>query len=386
MSYSVDVFMPSYSQYEVQHYFTRKFFEALERAQLKCRLLEGPEIMRTLLVDPPDFTLCFNSTVELEGNTLLCDWIHLPHVALLLDPAFHFVNYLQSKRLIITCDDKDSAAFATTFGCRHPLFMPHAVERDLSPDPKLDRIYDIVMLATFNDFEKRRREWPTKFSPLICQAMEKSIEATLADTTTSFITHFLNELILMGPEKAQESNVVNAFQEIELYIKGQDRVDLINAIKDHEVHLFGNSLDTVDWKSYFKGKSNIVIHPSVSYIEAMTILKQSKIVLNSSIKNKQGAHERIFSGAASGAVVVTNDNAYMQENFVDNEELLLYRRSDFAGLNDRVNELLSNDVKRKSIADAGRQNVMQHHTWDHRVADLLPKIIPIIEKMKELKD
>lgn len=378
--------MPSYSQYEVQHYFTRKFFEALQRTNLKCRLLEGNDILNHIMADPPDFTFCFNSPVQVKDDILLCDWIRVPHIAYLIDPTFHFINSFKSKHLILTCDDQDSATFAKICNFPRALFMPHAVERELAPTPGLKRIYDVVMLATFNDIEMRRKNWPTHYSPFVCQAMEETITATLADESTSFILKFLELLNGASQEAIKGSNIISAFQEIELYIKGRDRIDLINSIQDHEVHLFGNSLDELDWKKYFKNKDNIIVHPSVTYPEAMEVMKQSKIVLNSSIKNKRGGHERIFSGAACGAVVVTNSNPYMQENFVDNEDLLLYRRADFASVNERVHELLSNEPKRLSIAQAGREKVMAHHTWDHRIAELLPQIIPLIEQMKNTTD
>ena len=71
----------------------------------------------------------------------------------------------------------------------------------------------------------------------------------------------------------------------------------------------------MDWKKYFEKQSNIIVHDAVPYAESLEIMKQSKIVLNSSIKNKFGAHERIFAGLASGALVLTNENIYLKEYF-----------------------------------------------------------------------
>lgn len=213
--------------------------------------------------------------------------------------------------------------------------------------------------------------------------MEEAIAACLSDETTSFFLKFIELITGASPDSIQESNVINAMVEMEIYIKGRDRIDLIKSIKDQEVHLFGNGLDTLNRGDYFKN-SNVVIHSPLDYLEALKVMKQSKIVLNSSIKNKRGAHERIFSAAACGAVVVTNDNTYMRENFVDNQEIIMYRRSDFANVNARLHDLLSNDTKRQTIAEAGREKVMANHTWDHRIAALLPQISPIIEKMKQM--
>ena len=43
MRYKIDVLMPNFSQYNALHYFTRKFYEAFQRAGHECRLLDGEE-------------------------------------------------------------------------------------------------------------------------------------------------------------------------------------------------------------------------------------------------------------------------------------------------------------------------------------------------------
>lgn len=358
----VDLLMPSSSQYEVIHHFARKFYEAFIRQGVSCRLLSGDERVYATLNNPPDFTLGFNGALKMEDGSLFCDHIKVPHVACLIDPPFRFLELTKSPYVIITCDDQSGCAFLKKRRFDSTLFMPHAVEKELMPDPTLNRVYDVVFLGTCIDAEGRRKRWRKQFPKNLVNMMEDAAEATLSDDKTSFISILEEKL---DPEEYQ-----TIYEEVELYVKGRDRLDLIRAFSEQEIHLFGGSLDEVGWKEKFKNKLNLHIHPPVSYKEALIIMKQSKIVLNSSIKNKLGGHERIFSALASGAGIVTNDNLLMRKYFAESE-ILLFNRKNLQELNDRVKELLAHEDQRIEMADKGRELVMKGHTWDHRLNTLL---------------
>jgi spore maturation protein CgeB len=113
-------------------------------------------------------------------------------------------------------------------------------------------------------------------------------------------------------------------------------------------------------------------------------MKRSKIVLNSSIKNKEGAHERIFSGLACGALVATMDNAFMREEFVDDKEILLFRHSRIDELNERVSGFLEDESKRAEAAAAGRKKVMANHTWDNRAQTMLATIPRYFDSLSQI--
>ena len=208
--------------------------------------------------------------------------------------------------------------------------------------------------------------------------MEKAVALALSDTATSFIVALQQTFHGVN---ADEATLQKAFEEVELYIKGRDRIDLIHAVQDHEVHVFGSTIDTKDWKKHFKNKPNVIVHDPIPYPETKKVMQQSKIVLNSCIKNQYGAHERIFCAAACEAVVVTNDNPFLREHFSDGRNIVLYQRNNFAKLNDTINHLLADEKARRRIAKAGRKEVMSHHTWAHRVKRLLKEILPIVAKM-----
>jgi spore maturation protein CgeB len=166
--------------------------------------------------------------------------------------------------------------------------------------------------------------------------------------------------------------------QLEDYINGRDRMELIKSIKDAEVHIFGSGSE--GWKHALKKSKNVTVHDLVPYDEALNMMRQSKIVLNSVPSIKAGAHERIFAGIASGAAVLTNDNLYMHENFKHGEDILFYQNGHWDEVNQSVNEYLNDENKRLKLVKKGQEVVRNGHTWDHRAATLVSELGPILHK------
>lgn len=360
-SLKVDVLMPTTSQYHVLHHFARKLYEAFERTGMKCRRLEGEDRYLSMKLRP-DFTVGFNGALKMKDGTFFCDHIEIPHIACLVDPPFRFPALANSPNILITCDDQVGSQLLRKKGFEKAFFMPHAVEKDLRPGRAVERIYDIVFLATSIDFEARRKKWHKDYPKKVWTLMEEAAEVALEDDAISFMSVLEQKL---SPWENQ-----TIYEEVELYIKGKDRLNLVNSITDYTIHVFGGSADKSDWSKLLKGKKNVVVHPSVEYEEAMKIMQQSKIVLNSSIKNKLGAHERIFTASACGAVVVTNENTYVNQFFKNGRDMLLYPCNGFEKLNEDIHGLLQDPEECRAVAAAGRKVVMKEHTWDNRVQTL----------------
>lgn len=379
----IDVFMPPLSNYGVLHYFTEKLHEALKRIGLKTRLLEakrkdpGP-FLKALLEDKPDCTLSFNGLLPDNQGRFFCDMIKIPHLACLVDSPNSYLSLMKSPSTIITCVDKVSVEFFKGMGFLNVFFMPHAVDPLLAPEPSSKREYDVVMLSSCIDYENNRSLWKKKYSPPLVEAMEEAIEKALEDTSKPYYKAFVDALDKQVHKQSgispQVIDFIEVLDEIEMYIRGKDRVELIRSIKDAKIDIFGSSDETGGWKKYLGNKSNVIIHDPVPFEQALDIMKHSKIVLNSCPWISYGAHERIFSGLACGALVITNENDFLKEEFKDGESLVFYHHGRWDKANHRVNEYLENVSKRESVVKKGREIVMNRHTWDHRARQLLKEL------------
>lgn len=374
--HKIDLLSPRTSQYDVLHHFTRKLYEAFVRAGYSCRLLEKEEQLEIPKKDPPDLSIGFNGAPRNSSGQLFCDFLKVPHLACLVDPPYHFLYLYNSPFVITACDDRMGCRLLKTLGLQRTLFLPHAVEPELLQEKPLEPHFDVVMLATFIDFEKRRKEWRGKYPAPICKGMDSAAEMAFADPKVSFIAAF--DLVMEGLHSSgknfKEVNINEVLQDLEYYIKGRDRVELAKAVKA-PLHLFGGSIDTLGWKDYFYGRKNIHVHSPVNYSQALQVMKRSRILLNPSFKNKEGAHERVFAGLASGALVVTTESQYLRDRFTENKELVYYRHPHLETVQGDIEKYLSDESLRQSIVEKGCLKIKEGETWDHR-ADTIAKELP----------
>lgn len=382
--------MPPISQYGVLHHFTKKLCEALIRSGVTCRLLQAERnnpkpFLTEIFQDPPDCTLSFNGLLPDEEGRFFCDMIQIPHVACLVDSPNQFFSLIKSPFTIITCVDRFFCEFFKGLNFQNVLFMPHAVEKNLSVNIDNARSFDVVMLASCIDYNAIRQQWPQKYSKDLCNVIDEAIEITLSDQETPYVQAFVQALDRHvnrgGTINPQEIEYVSVLDDIDMYVRGYDRIQIIKSIKDAKVDIFGSGDSKDTWKNFLGEQKNVVIHDPVPFERALEIMKDSRILLNSAPQIKNGGHERIFAGLMSGALVITNENIFMRENFKNNESIAFYRHNHWDKMNEQINTYLHNEIKRKEIVHKGRELVAKGHTWDHRAAVLLKELPALIKRI-----
>lgn len=381
------VFLNTLSQYSVLSTFTEGIIAAFQRQGISCELVhpDRKDLMHFLAkiyVNQPDCTLSFNGLLPNEFGDFLCDKIEVPHVCCLVDSA-HFFKVLASSPLnIITCPDQASQEVFYKWQFPNALFMPHAIDKKLLEEPLgLDRPYDVVFLGSAIDYLSIQEKWAARFPHKTVKALEECSQAVFENPALPYQEALEN---FVKKEEFEESDFENLVQEFDLFIRGKDRIELLRSIKNSQLHIFGENLGRRNFKELIKSDSkNLFFHPGVQYPEALQIMRQSKIILNSSPMFKKGGHERIFSGLALGALVLTNENRFMLENFIDLEEIVLYRSAHKGNVDELIRVYLEDEPLRNKINLAGRAKVLEKHTWDHRVNELIPKLEMVIEKLYE---
>nr|HEV8050933.1 glycosyltransferase [Parachlamydiaceae bacterium] len=307
------------------------------------------------------------------------------HIACLVDSPNSYLSLTRSASTLITCVDRNSVDFFKGTGFSKVLFMPHGVDRSLAPDASGVREYDVVMLASCIDYELIYASWKSKYSAPLRKAMEETAENALKDISKPYYQVFVEALDkqvqLQSGIDPQTIDFIEILDEIEMYIRGKDRVELIRSIKEAKIDIFGSGDETGGWDKYVGDMPNVVLHDPVPFEQALAIMKHSKIVLNSCPWISYGGHERIFSGLACGALVITNENAFLKEEFKDGESIVFYQHGNWEKANHRVNEYLENSPKRDQVALNGRDIVMARHTWDNRAAQLVQELPALLDSL-----
>lgn len=386
----VVIFASVRSQYGVMDAFEKGIAEAFISQGVDCRILEAEyknpgKFLQNLLENPPDCTLSFNGLLPDATGNFLCDMIKIPHVAYLLDSPNHFFSLVQSKYTIISCIDKFFCEFFNGLHFNRLLFLPQGIDKNLATQPEEEKKYPIFMLGSFFDYEAIRKRWKDVYPAEMVELLDQSVEITLSDQTTTYVQAFvqsMDKLIKSSSTiKPEKLNLEEIFTDIETYVRGKDRIELVEAIcQDHLVHICGKDNTPENWKKYLKnGVDNLIFHEPVPFSEAIEYMRRSKIILNSTPSLKNGAHERIFSAIACGSAVLTNENPFVLENFSQGYGVETYRYQERDKARKKIDFLLSDNSRRNAMVQQGKSLVLKNHTWDQRALTLIEKLPPLIQ-------
>ena len=102
------------------------------------------------------------------------------------------------------------------------------------------------------------------------------------------------------------------------------------------------------------------------------IFNQSKINLNVTSKSiRSGLPLRIFDILSAGGLCISNYQSEIAELFVPGEEIVVYDNLD--ELPDIISYYLSNERKRKEIAEAGHERVKKDYSWELQLSKMFLK-------------
>jgi len=383
-----------HNQYESKRYFTQKFAEALQRAGIETVILSWPHgpvpdsILEQIKLLNPDLTCSFNQPGPLPDGRYFWDLTEIPHWTIIVDPVFYERDLIRSPYTILSTVDYQDFNFIHSMNFENVFFWPHAVEKELHEEK--EKIFEVVFIGTCYDPEILLQTWRQRYPKEISEIIEDAVERVLSDHKTSFLQALLLALAFHG-KSPKDVNFEQLAHYVDQYSRGLDRLQLIRSIQDVPVTVFGGKCwreeqPIQDWSHYLASQSNVTLYPAVNYADSLEILKRSKICLNSVPFFKSGTHERIFAGLACGAFVVTNDTLYMRESFSAEEGVLLYQFSKLGDLNEQMRYYVSHPQERVSAVQKGREKVMQYHTWDSRVKQMLEEIPIILQRIEKNSD
>ncbi len=381
----IDLFRPVQGKLDLLHHFTEKLAEALKSIGVKSRVLlaeyNNPKpFLEQIMEDRPDCTLCFNGLLPDSQGRFFCDMIKVPHVACLIDSPVNFIPLTGSDFNIITCPDKFSKEFLRGLNFQNTIFLPHGVDKNITASSG-PRPYDVVMLSPLIDYLSIRESWDERFGPVVAEAMEEVAETVLMQPEESCIqvlVQIINKYASEGKDlDPSKMNFIEILSDIEVYVKGKDRIALLHSIKDTEVHIFGDAAETATWSKYLED-DHYIIHDPVPFEKAIEIMKQSKIVLSSNAWMKSGVHFMTLYGLMAGALVLTHENHYLHEFFIDRESIAYYNYGELEKVPATINAYLNDETLRWETALHGREEVLQRHTWDERAKNLVQQLDSIL--------
>ncbi len=332
------------NKYGTVIHFSKALAAAFERLGVETRLFwvgDGHffHAFYEIMNDPPDLTCSF-SAISLENQPLGSLW-QIPHLFLMLDPPIYFLPQLTAKKGWFSCVDQKDCEFVSSLGFSNVNFIPHGVDSALKTSVGQDREFESVFFGSCIDYEAVAEGWAKKEKELLFRASEK----VLAKEGLS-ISESLSQLDVTAADFFRLHN------ELDRYIRGKDRIELIRSMEGLPVHIWGDG----PWEKYVP---NQIIHPPIGFEETIQVMQKSKLVLNSSPRFQAGAHERIFYALMCGANVCTGANAYINSIL---PEIFTYTYGEWERPTFKEWALR---------AESAQKRVLESHTWDVRAEKLL---------------
>lgn len=252
-------------------------------------------------------------------------------------------------------------------------FLPLSGDAAGKRIPYEDRKYDILFTGSYFDVNKaydtlcKLPESIRAFGMQVAQDMLDRPSLVLWDSLDGVLEAWG---IVMTVQ--QKEILLGMLRCVDIFVRACVRDKVMHQIVDCDipVHIFGNG-----WERFScKHPENIILHEGYGEA-AMEALADSKLSLNVMPWFRAGIQERNIAAMLSGTVSVTDSSLYIDEHFVDGEDIVLYSLERLEELPKILVHCLEDTAGSREIAARGYKKAVSAHTWTHRMEQLLREII-----------
>ena len=170
---------------------------------------------------------------------------------------------------------------------------------------------------------------------------------------------------------------------VEAYMRAWVREEVVRTIIDSgiKIHIFGNGWEKLECEH----PENIIRMDGYGDISLQAVAN-SKISLNVMPWFRGGFQERIASAMLCGTIALTDTSTYIEENFNNMEDIVLYDLKNIAQIPEIIKEVLSDEDKAAGIAAKGYEKAINGHTWYHRACEMMETIDDSISWLTEVRN
>jgi hypothetical protein len=295
--------------------------------------------------------------------------------AFLVDHPIYHRGRLKSnvQNLIVSCIDKTHVEFINEYEnivCSK-VFIPHGARRYTEPRPFSQRTYRFIFAGSYSNPDHVRKQWQG-FDSHLARFLDNAAERALYDSERT-LPDIFQELL---NEKGLDENPIylrkltEVMPLVDRFVRSKRRLMVLEALTDFPLHVFGNGWDECP----LYGRNQWVFHPPVSYNEMQELMGDSQMVLSVLPYFQFGGHERIFSAMLAGAVLLTDTNAYLNQNFRPDKDFVPYSLTEPDRLRQQVGALFDDPVLLEEMAESGREAIMRGHLWKHRTEQIVEAV------------
>lgn len=311
-------------------------------------------------------------SAHLTDQSFLHDKINGPKYNFVFDHINSFRQHLEQtpKNLTILAPDLNYVHFGKKYYHINIRFLPPGgIKKTCKNFP---RIYDLAFIGSYvdntdyisaqikqfdrpmrfliNHYWLYMRKYPELPAETLLQRALDDDNKTLSDTEFKDLLH--------------------RFHHFTLYMAYRYRCKIIQILIEHniKVDVFGKS-----WiSSPLRNHPNFIWHNiDLTTEESLVIWQQSKIALNTMSWHKNAITERIINSMLQKAVVLTERNPYLEQQFQEGQDILYYDLAKLEELPKLIHTHLNTPKQLADIGENGYKKALQNHTWDCRAEELM---------------
>lgn len=295
---------------------------------------------------------------------------------------FHPTMEHHPKRYIQFCCDRNHVAYVKQYFAEHVehvAFMPHAGTlpemEEIIPFEK--RRYDILFSGTYYRPEEQLlkiNQWFAEGSTMN-QFYRIMAEYMLAHSRVTTEQAVLDTLKQLGMEisDSQLKTIFRCAEPLDWMIRMYQREKVVQTLAEagFELWLLGRG-----WENHpSAGLTNVHrIDDRIPFAKTLPYMADAKVNLNVMPWFKAGTHDRIFNILLQHSVPLTDTSSWIDENYVDGEDIALYDLEHLEQLTQIAEVLLNDSQRTKEIIRKGYEKTKKKYTWENCVDQILAAV------------
>lgn len=371
--------------YQSNHVFVDELSKALKEQSVETEILEildestAEKLLPTIFHKHFDAVIDFNSVLAVardDEGTYFPDLLDAPFYNYIVDhPTLHQL-YLEvpAKNMHAICVDKNHVNYIKKYipNIKSADFLPLGATKSNLETKYEDKKIDILFSGTYMP-SSQHMYFILNLPDALKKANLDLIEYMESDRTKTLEQAVLDlDLQNKFIDEKFPTNPLHPFYRVDYYLRTKNRERLVDGLLKA-----GLKLDIVgsDWENYQSPyKNQIHFYKITSYRNSLQLMANSKICLNVQPLFKAGVHDRVLNSMMNKAIAVTDTSTYIEENFEDKIDLLLYSPDKIETLANDLTCLLENPNKQLEITASAYNKVIKNHSWEAR-ASLLTSLV-----------
>lgn len=303
--------------------------------------------------------------------------VHCLFCTVLYDnPVFHGKRLaaLGSRSIVLSCD-----RFYTEFireqypNLRRVDFLPLSGKQVPIQKPYRDRKIDLLFTGSYFDINKHFET--IKKLPENLQIIAENMVDIMMREPDTVLWQAMDQVlqgygITLDPPGRLE--LLQVFQCVDIFARAYVRDQVMLHIVDAgiPVHIFGGG-----WNNFCcNHPENLILHEGYGDV-SLQALADTKVSLNIMPWFRGGIQERNIAAMLAGAVSLTDSSTYIEDEFCDGEDIVLYSLKEMDQIPVVIHSVLENDERGERVAEAGYCKAVSRHTWEHRVQVMMEIIL-----------